>query len=500
MAEASADAIQRLIENSKKGLAQIEKSLPDILETRQAVVNVIESKGVDDVVVELMLIVLDSILAEQEVIYDISTSLNSLLRASDDYTKRYYMQILNFCFWEACQLFAGEDDENGLLDRLEKLTGCINQAGCQFLIKHIINDIKEFREEYTDKELRNITRHYDDPIKMYEKQRGLINIDFYAKGVSQLLAIRMEVTVVSSFLLNLFATTKNVSKNVVEYKNTSLSLKEKFNEAIFKAFKEKNIKEVVQHVLSKGQKTLDDYYVLHLSYCKAIVFLEQNNYKIPDSFKKLESLILLRMEILFLRYDIACSVLGYLNAVSDVERSHNLRLIYITKQAALTHIYGYNEKSRNKSLWTRIKVMEEASNETLDTDKVEELLKDLTANLTEDKDKSNIFSHYRYKQTYYIPQRFKVFDKMIHHKELGDSLKLINVCNSLEKYSASLLSCLDDTQKKDKNKHYSEWLTILDDLVNNIGYDERAKETLRTMKELIDKIYGDGDYFKNKLN
>lgn len=37
MAEASPESIKRLIENSEKGLSQIEISLPLVLETRQAV-------------------------------------------------------------------------------------------------------------------------------------------------------------------------------------------------------------------------------------------------------------------------------------------------------------------------------------------------------------------------------------------------------------------------------------------------------------------------------
>ena len=169
MAEASPESIKRLIENSEKGLSQIEISLPLVLETRQAVEEAIINKGGDDVVLDLLLIVLDTLLAENEVIYDLSTSLDALLRADDDYAKRFYMQGLNLCFWESCQLFVGtsEDDKYGLLSRLEELTKQLNQAGCQYIIRHIIDDIHVFRSDYADKELRNITRHYDDPIKMY---------------------------------------------------------------------------------------------------------------------------------------------------------------------------------------------------------------------------------------------------------------------------------------------------------------------------------------------
>lgn len=44
MADASPETIQQLIENSEKGLAQIEVSLPLILETRQTVEETIKKQ------------------------------------------------------------------------------------------------------------------------------------------------------------------------------------------------------------------------------------------------------------------------------------------------------------------------------------------------------------------------------------------------------------------------------------------------------------------------
>ena len=79
-------------------------------------------------------------------IYDISALLNAMLRATDDYTKCYYIQMLNLRFYEVCQLFVGEkSDKNGLLFRLENLTGELKYAGCQYIAKHIVDDIKAFK-------------------------------------------------------------------------------------------------------------------------------------------------------------------------------------------------------------------------------------------------------------------------------------------------------------------------------------------------------------------
>ena len=123
MADASPETIQRLIANSERGLKDIEMSLPLILETRQAVIDANRKQEGSNVVLDLMLAVFDTLLAESEVIYDLSASLDALLKAKDDYTKWFYMQSLNLCFVEACRLFSGEnDDDGGLLTNLEELT------------------------------------------------------------------------------------------------------------------------------------------------------------------------------------------------------------------------------------------------------------------------------------------------------------------------------------------------------------------------------------------
>lgn len=491
MAEASPESIQRLIDNSEKGLKDIEMSLPLILETRQAVLDAIEKQKESNVVLELMLVVFDTLLAENEVIYDLSASLDALLKAKNDYTKRYYMQSLNLCFVEACSLFAGdENDENSLLTRLEKLTKQLNQAGCQFIARHIIDDIQAFRKDYCDRELRNITRHYDDPIKMYEKQQGLNNIDFFAKGASQLMAIRMEVNVLSSFLLRLFAPVNKEQQSVVSKKTSRFNIKGLINDAIFKAFKKNNLEEKIQRMLDKGQSTIDDCYRLYNQCQAAIRFLEEKNCR-TDDFKKMESILKLRMEALFLQYDLACSVWGFLNASSDKERSQNLRLIHITKQAALTHIYGYNENVREKSLWTEIKVIEETRSENLNASFVEKLLEELTGNLTEDKECSQMFAHYRYKNDYYIPARLELFGNMVHHKELMDAMKLLQVCKALVGYTTGLLFCMDEKQKQERKIRHDEWMGKLDELVARSGNDERMRESLNSMQGLINQIYGD---------
>lgn len=495
--EASPETIQRLINNSEKGLAQIELSLPLILETRQTLEGALKKQGDNNANLELLLGVFDTILAEDEVIYDLSASLDALLKANDDYTKRYYMQSMNLCFWESCQLFVGQkDDNNGLLQRMESLCGQLSFVGCQLLINHIIDDIQTFRKGYANKKLRDITRHYDHPIKMYEELQKLDNIDLFAKGASKLMAIRMEISVISSYLLNLLAPKSRVSpRNVSPQKDGVVKIA---NDAVIEKLVSKDFKEELQKVLRHGQRTVDDCYRLYNCCRKATALLEERGSIVPDVFEKMESLIALRMEALFLRYDVASSVWGYINASSDKERSQNLRLIHITKQAALTYIYGYTVNKRKNSLWSKIKSIDKAGAEKLDTEGVEKTLEELTKDLAADCQKSNMYAHYRHKDIFYIPDRLDAFGKMLHAKELEDSLKLLNVCKSLEKHAFELLRCLYDNQEQERRKQYDDWMGKIDQLAASMGKDEEIKDALKPMRDLIELVYGDKTGWKRK--
>lgn len=487
MADASQETIQCLIKTFEKELSQIEISLPLILKTRTSVEEAIKKQDGRNDVLELTLTTLDTILAENEVIYDLSASLNALLKAKNDYTKRFYMQILNLCFVETCQLLVGESgDDYGLLSRLLVQTKYLNQAGCQYIIQHIVDDVQKFNTQYADKEMRNTTRHYDDPIKMYERLIGINNIDFFAKGASQLIAICMELSVVSAYLLKLFAPNMSQCQNAVLPSKCGLDLKVMFNEAIFKALKEKNLINSTQHILENAQRSLDKCYSQYRSCCKVADFIIKNGSQEPKDLVKMKDLIKLRMETLLLRYDIACAVWGYMNASLNKESSQNLRLIHITKQAALTHIYGYNEKSKRQSLWSKILKFEDASSGKLDTSKVENSLKTLTMNLTLDNESSRIFAHYRYKRNFYIPARLEAFGKMLHYQELIESHKLLNVCNELEKFMIGMMFCMNEKQKQDWEIQHDEWMGKIDDLVAKAGGNKEIADALQLMRKLID--------------
>lgn len=488
MALASKESIDRLIANSGKTLATLEGSYADVLSLRKAVEKAKEQTQENSVVLDLLAITADVILTSTEVSYDLSASLKSMLMAKDVYAKRFCMQSLNLCFCESVCCLVGSDG-NGLLTKLEASTKETSLTGCQFLTRHIINDIQLFADKFPNRNLRNITRHYSDPIRMYGEYQKLTDEDFFAKGVNELLAIIMEIHVVTSYVLSIMRLCQTETPSKVNSPAPSLDIQKLLNNAIFVAFEKRNVKDELNKTIQKGQSAVDECYGLYRKTQGAKAYLQGGKIEDVAIFGQLQSLVLLRMQAVYMKSDLACAVWSYLNAESDKERSQSLRMIHITKQAALTHLYGYNEKTRKESLWNRIKDIAETKDSRLDAESVESAFKELTKDLKTDSKQSRVFTHYRHKDELYLPARLDALKQMNHRQELEEVLQLFGLCNKIDTYLHQLLTTMNKTQDAKTKKQRDEYLKKIDDMAAMVGNDERAKHAFDAIKGFINSFF-----------
>ena len=111
--------------------------------------------------------------------------------------------------------------------------------------------------------------------------------------------------------------------------------------------------------------------------------------------------------------DIASIVNGYLNSGSGPEYALNLRRLTITRVSTLSHLYGYGEYERNKSLWGKICSMIPKSDETL-----LEQSNSLTADLNSlidggDKELRTLYAHLIDKKRITCQRLFRQLNKLI---------------------------------------------------------------------------------------
>lgn len=148
-----------------------------------------------------------------------------------------------------------------------------------------------------------------------------------------------------------------------------------------------------------------------------------------------------------------------------------LHRIYMIETAALTHLYGYKEEYRQKSIWYKIKKIAEFT-VIPDSTRIEYRLSEHTAILN--CNRRNLYTHYWENGSSNISKRWQDFQTMDHVKELYRLQDLILLCKDICSYTASLLSEIDKSQKK------------------------RSAETTRQINEMICKIKDMGIKFNNQ--
>ena len=101
-----------------------------------------------------------------------------------------------------------------------------------------------------------------------------------------------------------------------------------------------------------------------------------------------------------------------------------------------------------------------------------------------------MYTHYREERQLNISERWQAFEKMSHVKELKQLLKLILLCNRIDKCLISLLASLQELQnRKTKN--------ILDIIskIRNLGIKYENQSVIDTSDKLVSYLG-----FKDKNN
>lgn len=110
-----------------------------------------------------------------------------------------------------------------------------------------------------------------------------------------------------------------------------------------------------------------------------------------------------------MRSDLTCAMNSYLNASTMLDGSVCLHRIYMIETAALTHLYGYKEEYRQKSIWYKIKKIAEFT-AIQDSTQIEHRLSEHTAILN--CNRRNLYTHYWENGSSNISKRWQDFQKM----------------------------------------------------------------------------------------
>lgn len=146
-----------------------------------------------------------------------------------------------------------------------------------------------------------------------------------------------------------------------------------------------------------------------------------------------------------MQYDLACSMNTYLKAVSNAERSISFMRAYRIEISALSHLYGYNDEYRGKSIWNKIRNIPEFKSIPLSKEIEDELIA-LTSNFNPSK--RNLYTHYRESAKLNISERWQCANDMNHPKELMQMLRLVTLCKKINHFLVLLISSMNSTEKR----------------------------------------------------
>lgn len=464
---ASKETIENLISNSKKVISDSER----ILYNAEFIKSKLCNNGLLTNYLQLLFDLLSgSILC----IYEVCCDFKSLISTNNVYTKRYHIQMINLSQYEWCVFLRGKD-KNGLLFNIIKLLN--EQHYSSLELEQILKDVGLLGKK-CNVELRTMTAHYDEPNIMYKKMTTINDEDFYAQRVGEQLLIHDMILNYVSPVLQTISKTLCIGETVDIKTNRfeSFNYRNIINIKIAETFNHKGkLDTIIAEQISDAWDNIESQ-KKRVDICeKVIVFLKSKQLDYTR-LEEMKSVLEMHWTVSFMRYDLICSMGSYLNANSNLERSINFMRVYRIATGALTHLYGYNEEYREKSIWSKIKLIPEFRVIPLSIE-IENNLKILTLHF--DSYKRNLFIHYRENVKLNITERWQYANEMNHPKELMQILQLVTLCKNIDQYLISLISLMDSTEKQKNNK-------ILDSLsrIKELAY----KNNIADVVEMSDKL------------
>lgn len=380
-------------------------------------------------------------------VYEVCSDMKNMLSTDNVYVKRFHMQMINLSQYEWCKYLVGRD-HGGVIP---KLINHLNESHKETIeLDSILQQLRLLGKK-CDAGLRNITAHYDNPNTMYSKLVTLNDEDIYAKRVGAQLLVHDMILQYISPILQMITEILCTNNRECTYTRSvdKYSIIDIINKKVAEAFHNKEkLDIVIAGQIANAWENIESHKKNYTICEKAIEYLTDKQVDC-SRLTEIQALEELRWEVSFMQYDLACSMNSYLKADSNAERSICFMRAYRNEISALSHLYGYNDEYREKSIWSKIRTVPEFKSIPLSKEIEDELIA-LTSNF--DPNKRNLYTHYREDTKLNISERWQCANEMNHPEELMQMLRLVTLCKKINHFLVSLVSSmhLSEKQKNDE--------------------------------------------------
>lgn len=461
---ASIETIANLIMNSGLAIDELYKALKVELVVRSLM---------DTHTPQLYILTQDLQNGIKFILMDISVSCRAEFAVDNVYEKRFYMKNIQASISEGYKLIFNF----GKLRRRslwKELMVKVCEDGNQKLINECVEidkNLETFGETEIDKELRDLTLHYDDEmIKVYQKIIAVNSEEKVMQTVCRFWKLLQDIILftqkVDAYCLEITGIDKT-------YPSYPIILKVNPSHQIVGNLinKESKLENVLKNIIQRGAESIDTLAKYWFSTKRIEKYMQENasiisNISEIDNIQELANIHLL---LQFMMLDLAAIVDAYLKSSSNIEYALNLRRVCVTKVSTMVHLYGYNSDERNCSIWMKVKEM--IPKDSIDlkdaADEISNVLDKIVGNIN-DKELRSTFIH--------------LFD---NSKSCADITKVVSAIESIN----PMEQIVEARLLLDVHKCLMNFITNLMDVLSQNAHEKNIESTRVINDKLNESIH-----------
>lgn len=483
---ASKETIASLIQNTGKIIQELYIALKSDFAIR---------RSLDESMPHLYSVTHDIKICIRFILMDIGVSCRALFQANFVYEKRFHLKNILASISEDFKVIMnfGKSRKYALWNLLEDELVHIDNSDLIDSYNKIKLRLIEFGDNRIDKDIRDLTLHYDDAmIKVFEKTASLNSEEDIMRLLCDFWAILQDML--------------NFTYTLDEYIKASTGIP-KPNEATNVQFcvshDHKMIRSLIDNkgklesailtVLPKATNQLDGMAQHYFQIQKIQKFIKENalsNIEYPELYN-LETLANHELLIRFMSLDLASVLNAYLHSESDIEASLNLRRIVVIKTSTFVHLYGYDEREHEKSVWKNIQTFIPSDDEELKSE--EQTIQSLLSKLVADSDDKNLraslvhlYNNGSHKSN--IEETLVSVESLDPAKQTVEILLLMEVYKKMEAFTKKLMNTLALNAHQQREASQKEMLDKISKMRQFIEQSNTAPEIKDAFFQMMDKI------------
>ena len=483
---ASKETIASLIQNSGKAIEELYIALKQDFAIRNAL---------DESMPHLYSVTHDIQTGIRFILMDIGVSCRALFQTNYAYEKRFHLKNVLASISEGFKAIMnfGKSRKYALWNLLEEELIQIDNSDLIDSFNKIKLQLIEFGDNRIDKDIRDLTLHYDDAmIKVFEKTVSLNSEEDTMKLLCEFWAILQDM-LKFTYTLDEYTQANTGLSKPNEANNVQLDVNHDHNVIKLLIDNKGKLEAAISTVLPKASSQLDDMANHYFRLQKIRKHIKEEAPCIIDfpELNNLETLANQELLIRFMALDLASVLNAYLHSESDIEASLNLRRIVVIKTSTFVHLYGYDEREHEKSVWKNIQTFIPSDDEELKSE--EQTIQSLLSKLVADSDDKNLraslvhlYNNGSHKSN--IEETLVSVESLDPAKQTVEILLLMEVYKKMEAFTKKLMNTLALNAHQQREASQKEMLDKISKMRQFIEQSNTAPEIKDAFFQMMDKI------------